>query len=88
MRERISVIDLNCYFFEGHVFPDALLICFSDQKFWSRMATWCSSPGINVIKVFLFITDGDAKYARAGNAKGGSIIVPLTSFLTGLESAV
>jgi len=52
------------------------------------MATWCSSPGINVIKRFLFITDGDAKYARAGNAKGGSIIVPLTSCLTGLESAV
>jgi hypothetical protein len=27
-------------------------------------------------------------FAAAGNTKGGSIIVPLTSCLTGLESAV
>jgi hypothetical protein len=29
-----------------------------------------------------------AEYARAGNTKGGSITVPLTSCLVGLESTV
>ena len=36
-------------------------------------------PGVNVIKLF-----GTVINAKAGNTKGGSITVPLTSCLTGL----
>jgi hypothetical protein len=39
--------------------------------------------------VILFIVQATAfMICRAGNTKGGSITVPLTSCLTGLESAV
>jgi hypothetical protein len=38
--------------------------------------------------LFFSVIGKQVKYARAGNTKGGSITVPLTSCLTGLESAV
>ena len=42
-------------------------------------------PGVGVIKLFFCIAN---KWAKSGNTKGGSITVPLTSCLTGLELAV
>jgi hypothetical protein len=41
-----------------------------------------------LVKLFTLVIYKWAEYARAGNAKGGSITAQLTSCLTGLELAV
>ncbi len=48
------------------------------------------TTSVNVMKLSFFINDatGNLASVKPGNTKGGSIIVPLTSCLTGLESAV
>jgi hypothetical protein len=47
-----------------------------------------ADPGPNAIKLFTNAISKWSKYAKAGNTKGGSITVLLTSCLTGLESTV
>jgi hypothetical protein len=39
------------------------------------------------LKKFLCLRRAETTWAPPGNTKGGSIAVPLTSYLTGLESA-
>jgi hypothetical protein len=51
------------------------------------------TTGASIIKEYVFVIYGLRSkllclFIQAGNTKGGSIIVPLTSCLTGLESAV
>ena len=42
---------------------------------------------VNVIKAFFFV-DKEVRRVKPGNTKGGSITVPLTSCLTGLDQSV
>jgi hypothetical protein len=41
-----------------------------------------------ITKPFFFVSEGPTKSARAGNTKGGSSTVQLTSCLTGLDKSV
>jgi hypothetical protein len=54
---------------------------------WSatQPSTAGSAPGVKVIEL---VTSAQDRLSRPGNTKGESITVPLTSCLTGLESAV
>jgi hypothetical protein len=45
-------------------------------------------PSVNVIKLFFCVTASKGRVFVQGILKGGSIAIPLTSCLAGLESAV
>ena len=53
------------------------------RSHFHRRVGWI--PGASVVTLIFLVTGDGAKYARPGNTKWGSITVPLTSCLTGLD---